>query len=82
MIPLRHAGESVGELRVGVRSGQRRLDPADRAVLELMAVPIGVAVRARRSRRRCGGHGRSSSPPGRRSAAGSAATCTTGSAPF
>ncbi len=46
VIPLHHAGERLGELRVGVRSGQRRLDPADRAVLELMAVPIGVAVRA------------------------------------
>jgi two-component system NarL family sensor kinase len=45
-IPLRHAGERVGELRVGVRSGQRQLDPADRAVLELMAVPIGMALRA------------------------------------
>jgi signal transduction histidine kinase len=46
VIPLRHAGDQVGELRVGVRSGQQRLDPADRAVLELMAVPIGVALRA------------------------------------
>lgn len=45
-VPLRHAGETVGELRVGVRTGQRRLDPEDRAVLELMAVPIGVALRA------------------------------------
>jgi two-component system NarL family sensor kinase len=46
VIPLRHAGDAVGELEVGVRSGQRGLDPADRAVLELMAVPIGVALRA------------------------------------
>lgn len=45
-IPLQHAGEQVGELRVGVRTGQQRLDAADRAVLELMAVPIGVALRA------------------------------------
>jgi two-component system NarL family sensor kinase len=45
-IPLRHAGEPVGELEIGVRSGQRRLDDADRAVLDLLAVPIGVAMRA------------------------------------
>jgi signal transduction histidine kinase len=45
-VPLTHAGESLGELRVGVRSGEKRLSAADRVVLELMAVPIGVAVRA------------------------------------
>lgn len=46
VFPLESAGRRMGELRVGVRSGQRRLDPDDRSVLELMAVPIGVAVRA------------------------------------
>jgi signal transduction histidine kinase len=45
-VPLRHAGESVGLLEVGVRSGQRGLDAADRAVLDMLAVPIAVAVRA------------------------------------
>jgi two-component system, NarL family, sensor kinase len=45
-LPLRHAGREVGELRVGIRSGQERLDPPDRAVLELMALPIGVALHA------------------------------------
>jgi signal transduction histidine kinase len=44
--PLRLAGESVGLLEVGVRSGQRGLDTADRAVLDMLAVPIAVAVRA------------------------------------
>ncbi|WP_433036384.1 sensor histidine kinase [Actinomycetospora sp. CA-053990] len=44
--PLRHAGRTVGELRVGVRSGQARLGSSDRAVLELMALPIGVALHA------------------------------------
>ncbi len=44
--PLRHAGRVVGELRVGVRSGQAHLAPSDRAVLELMALPIGVALHA------------------------------------
>lgn len=46
VVPLLLSGQPVGELRVGVRSGQRQLDAADRAVLELMAVPIGVALRA------------------------------------
>ncbi len=45
-VPLRHAGESVGQLEIGVRSGQRGLDAADRAVLDMLAVPIAVAVRA------------------------------------
>ena len=35
-----------GELEVGVRAGQRRLHTADRAVLDLLAVPITVALRA------------------------------------
>ncbi len=60
LIPLQHAGERVGELRVGVRSGQRRLDPTDRAVLELMAVPIGVAMRG------CALRSRAAVPPGDR----------------
>lgn len=46
LIPLRHSGQQVGELQIGVRTGQWRLDVADRAVLELMAVPIGVALHA------------------------------------
>jgi two-component system NarL family sensor kinase len=45
-VTLRHAGEPVGTLEVGVRSGQRGLDAADRAVLDMLAVPIAVAVRA------------------------------------
>jgi two-component system NarL family sensor kinase len=45
-VMLRHAGEQVGELTVGVRSGEKQLGAADRAVLDLMAVPIGVALRA------------------------------------
>jgi two-component system NarL family sensor kinase len=46
-IPLLHAGERVGELEVGVRPGESRLSAADRVVLELMAAPLGVALRAR-----------------------------------
>ncbi len=47
VIILRHGGHQIGELEVGVRPGQRHLDDVDRSVLELMAVPIGVAMRAR-----------------------------------
>jgi two-component system, NarL family, sensor kinase len=35
-----------GELEVGVRAGERTLHAADRAVLDLLAVPIAVALRA------------------------------------
>lgn len=45
-IPLLHAGERVGELQVGGRPGESRLSSADRVVLELMAAPLGVALRA------------------------------------
>lgn len=47
-VPLLLAGDRVGELRVGARSGERTMARADRAVLELVAVPIGVALRASR----------------------------------
>lgn len=46
VIPLLHAGERVGELQVGIRPGEGRLSSADRVVLELMAAPLGVALRA------------------------------------
>jgi signal transduction histidine kinase len=45
-VPLLHAGERVGELQVGIRAGESRLAGADRVVLELMAAPLGVALRA------------------------------------
>jgi signal transduction histidine kinase len=45
-IPLRYRGEQIGELVVGARAGQRALDRADRAALELLAVPLGAAVHA------------------------------------
>ena len=47
-LPLRYHGEDVGELVVGVRRGQRVLQHADRAALELLAVPLAVAVHATR----------------------------------
>jgi two-component system, NarL family, sensor kinase len=45
-VPLDYRGKRVGELVVGVRSGQRRLSAADRRVLELLAAPLALAVHA------------------------------------
>ena len=72
-IPLRYRGEQVGELVVGVRAGQRALDRADRAALELLAVPLGGgrsrdgpvgggAAVARTDRRRAGGGAQAVAP--------------------
>ncbi len=48
----RHAvqltSDAPGELVVGLRSGESRLDPADERVLMLLAAPVAVAVQARR----------------------------------
>ena len=43
---LRYAGASIGELVVGLRSGQGRLSQPDLSVLELLAGPLAVAVHA------------------------------------
>lgn len=45
---LHHGGRRLGELVVGVRPGQRRLAAGDLAVLDLLAVPLAVAVGATR----------------------------------
>ncbi len=45
-VPLVYRGEAVGEMEVGVRSGQAGLGRADRAALEVLAAPLAVAVRA------------------------------------
>ncbi|MGW6197769.1 sensor histidine kinase [Kribbella sp. NPDC055110] len=47
-IALRSGAERLGELVVGLRPGEQRLDPADERVLTLLAAPLAVAVRARR----------------------------------
>jgi two-component system NarL family sensor kinase len=43
---LGYGGEVVGTLAVGLRDGERRLAEADRRVLEVLAVPLAVAVHA------------------------------------
>ncbi|HEX4063111.1 MAG TPA: histidine kinase [Streptosporangiaceae bacterium] len=43
---LSYDGGHVGELVVGLRSGQRRLSPPDLAVLGLLAAPLAVALHA------------------------------------
>jgi two-component system, NarL family, sensor kinase len=43
---LRYDGARIGELIVGLRSGQRRLGPPDLSVLELLAGPLAVALHA------------------------------------
>ena len=45
-ISLSYDGARIGELIVGLRSGQRRLSPPDIAVLELLAGPLAVALHA------------------------------------
>ena len=46
VVKLRLGGATVGELVVGMRAGERRLATADVGVLELMAVPLAMAVRS------------------------------------
>ncbi|MFI0479170.1 sensor histidine kinase [Actinomadura sp. 9N215] len=43
-VPLTYGGDRVGELVIGLRAGERRLGGRDRAVLELLAAPLAVAV--------------------------------------
>jgi signal transduction histidine kinase len=45
-VELRYRGSEVGALSVGLRRGERRLDSADTAVLDLIAVPLASAVQA------------------------------------
>lgn len=45
-IPLTYGTARVGDLVVGLRPGEKRLGSADRAVLELLAAPLSVAVYA------------------------------------
>ena len=45
-IPLANAGQHLGELVVGLRSGQRQLSPRDSRVLHILALPVGTAVHA------------------------------------
>jgi signal transduction histidine kinase len=45
-VPLVYEGDRVGELIVGLRPGEKTVSPADTRVLELLAVPLAVAVHA------------------------------------
>jgi signal transduction histidine kinase len=45
-VPLVYDGAVVGELHVGVRTGESTLGAADRNVLSLVAAPLAVAVHA------------------------------------
>jgi two-component system, NarL family, sensor kinase len=45
-IALSYDGTVIGELIVGLRSGQRQLSPPDIAVLQLLAGPLAVAAHA------------------------------------
>ncbi|GAA1555652.1 hypothetical protein GCM10009804_10650 [Kribbella hippodromi] len=47
-LDLSYGGEVVGVLQAGVRSGESGLSPADHRVLDLVAVPLAVAVHATR----------------------------------
>jgi two-component system, NarL family, sensor kinase len=44
---LRHGDDNLGELIVGLRSGEARPASSDTRVLDLLAAPIAVAVRAK-----------------------------------
>lgn len=46
-ISLRSGNECLGELVIGLRSGESRLNAADEEVLALLAAPLAVAVQAR-----------------------------------
>ena len=45
-VPLVYDGRVVGTLRVGLRTGERRVSGADRQVLGMLANPLAVAVHA------------------------------------
>jgi signal transduction histidine kinase len=45
-IPLEHEGQQVGALVVSPRTGEQTLGVADRRVLEVLAVPVAVALHA------------------------------------
>lgn len=46
IIPLLASGTASGEMVIGVRPGQRRLGSRDVHVLTVLAIPLGVALRA------------------------------------
>ncbi len=47
-LQLTYAGETVGALDVGLRRGETQLAPADRALLDVVAPPLALALHATR----------------------------------
>lgn len=47
-VQLDYAGENVGTLVVGIRRGESQLAPPDRALLDVVAAPLALAVHATR----------------------------------
>ena len=45
-LPLGYAGETIGELEIGLRRGEQHLSVTDRSTLQLVATPLAVAIRA------------------------------------
>jgi signal transduction histidine kinase len=45
-LPLEYAGETIGELEIGLRRGEQRMGVTDRSTLQLVATPLAVAMRA------------------------------------
>jgi signal transduction histidine kinase len=44
--PLTYGGQTVGELRLGLRTGERALSSTDRTVLQVLTAPMAAAVHA------------------------------------
>ena len=45
-LPLEYAGQTIGELEIGLRRGEQRLSATDRSTLQLVATPLAAAIRA------------------------------------
>jgi signal transduction histidine kinase len=45
-LPLAYAGQTIGELEIGLRRGEQRLSATDRSTLQLVATPLAAAIRA------------------------------------
>jgi two-component system, NarL family, sensor kinase len=80
VFPLTFQRETVGRLLVGHRTPRERLSPDDERLLASLARQVAPAADAVALRRALDASRTGSSPPARKSGAGCAVTCTTGSA--